>query len=75
MSEFSRVFRNECGTTFEHYLLDYRIAMAREMLIDADVAISQVAYAAGFNDPSYFGRAFRRMVGVSPKVYRQQTRR
>lgn len=75
VSEFSRVFRNECGVTFEHYLLDYRVAMAREMLMEPDTAISQVAYAAGFNDPSYFCRAFRRLVGASPKSYRQQTRR
>lgn len=71
-SEFSRVFRDECGVTFEHYLLDYRIAMARDMLSEPDHAISQVAYATGFNDPSYFCRAFRRLVGTTPKAYRRQ---
>ena len=71
-SEFSRVFRNECGVTFEHYLLDYRIAMARDMLSEPELAISQVAYASGFNDPSYFCRVFRRLVGMTPKAYQQQ---
>lgn len=73
-SEFSRAFRNECGVTFEHYLLDYRIAMARDMLAEPGLAISQVAYATGFNDPSYFGRVFRRLVGTTPKAYQQQAR-
>lgn len=73
-SEFSRVFRDECGVTFEHYLLDYRIAMARDMLSEPDLAISQVAYAAGFNDPSYFCRVFRRLVGTTPKAYREQAK-
>lgn len=74
VSEFSRVFRDECGVTFEHYLLEYRIAMAREMLAEPNLAIAQVAYAAGFNDPSYFCRAFRRLAGVTPSSYQQQMR-
>lgn len=74
VSEFSRVFRDECGITFAHYLLEYRVAMAREKLSEAGISISQVAYAVGFNDPTYFCRAFRRLVGVTPKTYQQQAK-
>lgn len=72
VSEFSRVFRDECGLTFARYLLEYRVAMARERLADPGIGVTQVAYAVGFNDPSYFCRAFRRLVGVTPGAYSQQ---
>ena len=75
VSEFSRAFRDECGITFAHYLLEYRIAMAREELLEPGISVAQVAYSVGFNDPTYFCRAFRRLVGVTPKSYPKRAKR
>lgn len=71
-SEFSRVFRREQGLTFEHFLLEYRIAKARELLAEPGSTIAQAAYAAGFRDPSYFSRTFRRLVGLTASDYRRR---
>lgn len=71
-SEFSRVFRREQGMTFEHFLLEYRIAQSRELLVEPDATIAQVAYACGFRDPSYFSRTFHRLVGVTASDYRRR---
>lgn len=68
-SEFSRAFRREQGTTFEHFLLEYRIAKARDFLARPNTTVSQAAYAAGFSDTSYFSRVFRRLVGVTASEY------
>lgn len=73
-SEFSRVFRREHEITFESYLVEFRITKARELLMDSRLTITQVAHAAGFNDASYFARAFRRLVGVSATDWRRRTR-
>lgn len=70
-SEFSRAFHREHGASFCHFLLHYRVAMAREFLAEPGALVSQVAYAVGFNDLSYFGRVFRRVVGMSATHYQR----
>lgn len=73
-SEFSRAFTRENGTTFEHFLLEYRVAKARDFLAEPQMTISQAAYAAGFGDASYFSRVFRQMAGVTASQYQQRVR-
>lgn len=68
-SEFSRAFKREQGTTFEHFLLEFRISKARDLLAKPHMTISQAAYSAGFSDASYFSRVFRRLVGVTASEY------
>lgn len=70
-SEFSRAFHREHGLSFRRFLLQYRIAKARDFLAEPDASVSQVAYAVGFNDLSHFGRMFRRFVGVPATQYQR----
>jgi AraC-like DNA-binding protein len=56
-------------TSFTDFVLDHRLAKARDMLADqafAACTIAAIAYEAGFNDLSYFNRAFRRRYGMTP---------
>lgn len=73
-SEFSRTFHREHGITFRRFLLQYRIAKARDFLAEPHASVSQVAYEVGFNDLSYFGRMFRRMVGMPATQYQRNLR-
>lgn len=73
-SEFSRAFRRENGIAFGHYLLRFRISVARGLLAEPGNSTAQVAYEVGFNDPSYFCRAFRRLVGTTARTYQQRAR-
>lgn len=68
-SEFSRAFHREQGLPFGRFLMQYRVARARDLLGEPGSSVSQVAYAVGFNDLSYFGRVFRRHVGVPATQY------
>ncbi|HQQ68850.1 MAG TPA: helix-turn-helix domain-containing protein [Alicycliphilus sp.] len=68
-SEFSRAFHREHDLSFSRFLLQYRVARARDFLGEPGASVSQVAYAVGFNDLSYFGRVFRRFVGVPATQY------
>ena len=45
---------------------------ARELLLDLDMPIGEVAAECGYDDPLYFSRVFRRTVGVSPSEYRRR---
>lgn len=66
---FSRAFRAAFGITFKEYLLRVRIKEACRLLEKPDIAISEVAYLSGFNDPSYFSKTFKRYAGVCPSDY------
>jgi AraC-like DNA-binding protein/CheY-like chemotaxis protein len=68
--EFSRSFRAAYGVTFRDYLSDRRLAQSKRLLGIPQVPVGDVAAMAGFNDPSYFARLFRKRTGVSPSGYR-----
>lgn len=71
-SEFSRCFRKEHGMPFSAFLLQLRIRKACELLSDPVLPVKQVAFDVGFNDVSYFARAFHRHTGLTPTTYRQR---
>jgi AraC-like DNA-binding protein len=71
-SEFSRCFHKEHGLPFAAFLLRLRIRKACELLSDPVMPVKQVAFGVGFNDVSYFARAFHRHTGLTPTAYRQQ---
>jgi AraC-like DNA-binding protein len=66
-----------CGTTFSGFVLEQRLARARQMLVDrrhAHHAIGAIATACGFGDVSYFNRSFRRAFGATPSDIRAVSR-
>jgi AraC-like DNA-binding protein len=67
-----KLFESE-GTSFTDFVLSRRLAEVHRALRDprsADRAVSDIAYAAGFGDLSYFNRAFRRRFGDTPSAVR-----
>ena len=73
-SRVCHVFRQEQGESFGQHLLRYRLARACEHLAHPGALTKAVAYAVGFNDLSYFTRAFKRQLGVCPSKYRATAR-
>lgn len=69
----SRRFHEEVGTSFSEYLMQYRIQMSKKFLLSyPDWSISTVAEKAGFNSQHYFSTIFRKIVGTTPKEYREK---
>jgi YesN/AraC family two-component response regulator len=68
---FCRLFHREMGLSFRQYLQGLRVRRARALLADPDLSVTEVAYAAGFNDLSDFDKVFRKIVGVPPRAYRK----
>jgi len=66
---FSRSFREIYGITFQDYVIRYRIIESCRLLRDPNMQVTDIAYAVGFNDASYFSRTFRRHIGVSPSAF------
>lgn len=57
--------------SFAQTVLDERLRLAAELLRRSSLRITDAALHAGFGDPSYFGRAFRRAFGCTPREYRR----
>ena len=51
------------------YLLNWRMAIAKDALVRRQTPIAQVADAVGYGSSSAFNTAFRRSVGVSPGAF------
>ena len=68
----SHLFRREMNTTFSDYLCKTRIEKAKEYLKNDNAPrIQEIAEKIGFNDPNYFTKTFRKIVGVTPREYKK----
>ena len=68
-SYFSKMFRNLTGISFTQYLKNYRLEMAAEKLLSEKKNVSETAIECGFNNISYFTRAFHNKYGVLPSHF------
>lgn len=68
----AQAFRKACGCTIGEYVRERRIEFACRELINMDNTISEIAAAAGFFDQSHFTRTFKRVLGVTPGLFRKQ---
>ncbi len=69
-SSFYRAFTDQFGMGPNQLVLQERVNYAKKLLQQEDVAIKEVCYAAGFSDPNYFARIFKKMEGVTPGQFR-----
>jgi two-component system response regulator YesN len=72
-NHFSTIFSQECGTTFIEYLTAVRIEQAKKLLKTSDMKSADIAYEVGFNDPHYFSFIFKKVTGISPRDYRNDS--
>ncbi len=72
---FCRLFKKQTGLTFTEYRVRRRVEIAKELLLNRQLRISEAAFAAGFGSLPHFNLAFRRYAGCSPSEYRAQNSR
>ena len=70
-SHFARAFKKSFGTAPFAYVAQLRIARAKQLMLETDSALSQIALECGMCDQSHFTRVFRRVVGDSPNNWRR----
>ena len=70
VSTFSRSFRKHTGMTFVQYVNSLRIELACQHLSEADLTITDICYAVGFNNVSNFNRQFLAVKGMPPSKFR-----
>jgi AraC family transcriptional regulator len=65
-SVFRRFYRQSIG----EYVQKLRVAHASKLLLDKEIPLCEIAYAAGFSDQSHLTRIFKRVVGTTPGAFR-----
>lgn len=70
-SYFSRLFNRELGENFVSYVNRNKMELAKTMLRETGMSISQITGELGFMNSSHFIEIFKKMEGVTPTVYRQ----
>ncbi|MFR9503146.1 MAG: AraC family transcriptional regulator [Rikenellaceae bacterium] len=73
-SAMCRYFKSKSGQSIFSYILDVRIAIAKELLATSDEPISQILYSTGFNSISNFNANFKRITSFTPSQYREKIR-
>ena len=68
---FALLFKESTGSPPHRYVLQRRIARAREMLAERRLSLAEIAYALGFPNQAHFTTMFRKAVGTTPGVYGQ----
>ncbi len=71
---FSKLFKMSTGTTPHQYVMRQRVERAQEMLRETQTPLAEVATQVGFETQSHFTSVFRKIVGATPKHYREMHR-
>ena len=69
---FSRIFKNQTGYAPMDYFIHLKLQKASSLLILTEMTVREIAWMVGYGDPYYFSRLFKKVVGVSPSVIRNQ---
>lgn len=70
VAQFTTLFRQLTGHSPIDYFIHLRVRHACHLLDTTDMTVQEVCWALGYNDPYYFSRAFKKVMGLSPKAYR-----
>jgi YesN/AraC family two-component response regulator len=72
LSYLEHVFMKEVGCTITHYINIHRIAKAKNLLLNRNLLIKEIAAQVGFIDQRYFSRLFKKYEKCTPTTYRKR---
>ncbi|WP_445680688.1 helix-turn-helix domain-containing protein [Radicibacter daui] len=71
VSQLARLFNRALGQPPHRFIINLRVARAREFLATSDLPIAEIALACGFSHQEHMTRIFRREIGLTPAAYRR----
>lgn len=66
----STTFKKETGMALYNFVNVYRVEISKNLLLNTNISLIDVAGRSGFSDQSYFTRIFKKLTGVSPQKFR-----
>jgi two-component system response regulator YesN len=70
-SYLCKLFKKHIHQNFNDYLMQIRIKKAKELLNNPKYTVNAVSNQVGYSDYSYFGRIFKKIVGMTPSEYKK----
>lgn len=67
---FCKLFHKSTGITFTEFVSRTRVEKSKNLLLNRNLRIGEIAYEAGFQSLTHFNRAFKKIVGEAPTHYR-----
>ncbi|HIU75951.1 MAG TPA: helix-turn-helix transcriptional regulator [Candidatus Pelethocola excrementipullorum] len=68
----SRVFTHEMGVNYSSFLQNFRVSIAKQLLLSGKYKVYEVSEAVGFHDQKYFTKVFKKLCGVTPAEYKRE---
>lgn len=69
---FCKMFKKVTGINFTDYVSRVRIENAKNLLLNPNLRVSEIAYEVGFQSLTHFNRVFKKVLGQSPTEYRDK---
>jgi AraC-like DNA-binding protein len=69
---FCKMFKKSTGLHFTEYVSRVRVERAKNLLLNRNLRISEIAYEIGFQSLTHFNRVFKQIMGQSPTEFREQ---
>jgi AraC family transcriptional regulator len=70
---FAHVFKQTAGLTPHQYVTQRRIELAKSLLRETELSITQIAHQIGYSNQSHFSVVFHQSTGQTPREYRRDT--
>lgn len=71
-SYFGKIFKKALGKTPQHFLMQYRMIKAAELIKLSDMSLADIGNAVGYPNPLHFSRAFKTIHGISPREWKKE---
>lgn len=69
---FCKMFKKVTGVNFTDYVARVRIEKSKNLLLNPNLRVSEIAFEVGFQSLTHFNRVFKKILGQSPTDYRAQ---
>jgi AraC-like DNA-binding protein/ligand-binding sensor protein len=69
---FCKMFKKIVGINFTDYVARVRIEKSKNLLLNPNLRVSEIAFEVGFQSLTHFNRVFKKILGQSPTEYRAQ---
>ncbi|MCY9656465.1 AraC family transcriptional regulator [Paenibacillus chondroitinus] len=66
----SHIFKQSVGISFSHYLIQYRMEIAKQLLSNPEYKAYEIPELVGYTDYPHFTKSFKKVYGLTPREYR-----
>ncbi len=67
-----KMFTEKVGIGISHYITKKRMELSKKLLVNTSLTVSEISERCGFCDYNYFGKAYKKYYGISPKMQRSK---